>query len=348
MTNSFKPIARTSPHPHARRFDWTVVLLSGWMVGGIHLDAWAHHRVAEALESFFTPWHGVLYSGFLALAAYLVGTALLNWRRTGTWRGAVPTGYEYSLLGIALFLVGGVGDMIWHLLFGIEVGVEALLSPTHLLLGLGGGLMVAGPLRAAWARGQGAMGWAAVAASAYLLALLSFFTAFVNPLSEATGFFQGARPADPGLTSFTEGMGVTSLLLYAALLTGVVLFAARRWRLRGGQLTLLVGLSSLLTLAVHDLFWLWPVTLLAGLLADGLYAGLKPLPGGFRWPLFAALLPSGFTALYLVALALNGGIWWSVHLWAGAVVMAGLVGWLMGFAYSESDSLEPLEQPLRG
>ena len=37
-------------------YDWTVVLLSVWFVGGLILDGWAHNHIPE-LESFFTPWH---------------------------------------------------------------------------------------------------------------------------------------------------------------------------------------------------------------------------------------------------------------------------------------------------
>lgn len=44
-------------------FDWVIALLSLWLVGCVHLDAWAHHQFA--VETFFTPWHGVLYAGFL-------------------------------------------------------------------------------------------------------------------------------------------------------------------------------------------------------------------------------------------------------------------------------------------
>jgi len=51
------------------------------------------------------------------------------------WSRALPAGYGLSLLGVLIFAAGGIGDMIWHVLFGIEADVEALLSPTHLLLG---------------------------------------------------------------------------------------------------------------------------------------------------------------------------------------------------------------------
>lgn len=61
------------------RFDWIITVLSAWMIGGLHLDAWAHHQFD--VETFFTPWHGVLYSGFLALAAVLVAMFVLSLRQ---------------------------------------------------------------------------------------------------------------------------------------------------------------------------------------------------------------------------------------------------------------------------
>ncbi|HRQ41603.1 MAG TPA: hypothetical protein PLD25_27095 [Chloroflexota bacterium] len=118
-------------------------------MGGIFLDGWAHHHVAE-LESFFTPWHGVLYSGFLVTAVALGIYVVQNWHQEGNWPAAVPVGYGWSLVGILLFLAGGAGDILWHGIFGIEESVEALLSPTHLLLAAGAVLAVTGPLRAAW------------------------------------------------------------------------------------------------------------------------------------------------------------------------------------------------------
>ncbi len=51
--------------------DGAVALAGLALIGGLYLDGWAHiHR--PGLETFFTPWHGVLYSGFLLLAAALV------------------------------------------------------------------------------------------------------------------------------------------------------------------------------------------------------------------------------------------------------------------------------------
>src|SRR3546814_15418468 len=45
-----------------------------WMVVGLFLAGWAHDNAKP--ESFFTPWHGVLYRGFAALAAAPVLVAM--------------------------------------------------------------------------------------------------------------------------------------------------------------------------------------------------------------------------------------------------------------------------------
>ena len=47
--------------------------------------------------------------------------------------------------------VDGWAHLVWHEIFGIEVDLEALLSPSHLTLFAGGLLVVTSPLRAAWA-----------------------------------------------------------------------------------------------------------------------------------------------------------------------------------------------------
>jgi len=304
-------------HPAARgravagiRFDWVIVILSIWMIGGIHLDAWAHHQFD--LETFFTPWHGVLYSGFLALAAVLAGVFIRNLTKGYTGRQAIPAGYELSLLGVALFAAGAVGDMVWHTLFGVEVNIEALLSPTHLLLAFGGGLIVTGPLRAAWRHVEsGSQRWAsllpAILSLALLLSVLSFFTAYANPLAEGS-LAQGSRPIGEEQVFLTQATGVAGILVLA--------------------------LSALLTVSIHEYFYLLPFAVLSGLAADLLLWWLKPSElrrGALR--LFAFAVPVVFYVLYFAALALTGGVWWTVHLWAGAIVIAGVAGWLLSYAF---------------
>lgn len=50
MTSStYHEVSKTKSSSHLG-FDWAVVTLSLWMVAGVHLDAWAHHRFASTLE----------------------------------------------------------------------------------------------------------------------------------------------------------------------------------------------------------------------------------------------------------------------------------------------------------
>jgi len=333
--------ARPARHERERRslrFDWLVTLLGLWMIGGIHLDAWAHHHFD--VETFFTPWHGVLYSGFLALAAVLVGTFAFNRRKGRAWGQAMPIGYGLSLLGVAVFMAGGLGDMLWHVLFGIEVTIEVLLSPTHLMLALGGALIITGPIRAAWARVGG--GWKsllpALVSLGLMLSLLVFFTSYANPFSNAA-HAQGQRSNSDYELFLMQSVGVAGILVQAALMMGVILLAVRRWgppedRLPFGGLTLLLSLSTLLTVSIHQDWRLAPFAVLAGLVADVLLRWWQPTatrPSTFRW--FAFAVPVVYYALYFATLALTGGIWWTIHLWAGAIVVAGVAGWLLSYAF---------------
>ena len=124
-----------------RRFDWLMTTLALWFIGGLFLDGWAHTH-GQVDESFFTPWHAVLYSGH---AAILV-TLIVHWVRAH----ALSQGYRLSMVGAVLYLFAGVGDFLWHDAFGVEESIEALLSPTHLILAISAFLIVTGTLRASW------------------------------------------------------------------------------------------------------------------------------------------------------------------------------------------------------
>lgn len=322
-------------------FDWAVVALSGWLVGGFLLDVWAHHNLPSTLETFFTPWHGVLYSGFLAVAAFLIGAFVRNLVRGVWWREALPVGYGLSLVGVLIFMAGGIGDVAWHLLFGIEVDVEALLSPSHLALVLGAGLIVSGPIRSAWNRGD--VGLPALLSLGYTMLAVAFVTEVGSPFATpwaATGI-QTVEPwagvisrTDPAATG--QALGVVGILLQTAVLMGFVLPTVRRWgrALPFGSLTLIFAFAST-TALTHDQYRLVPVALAAGLLADLLLRGLKPSEkraGAMR--IFAFFVPVGLYALYFLALALTGGIWWTAELWAGSILIAGGVGVLMSYVHT--------------
>lgn len=248
------------------RFDWTIIVFTGWTLAGVYLDGWAHLHVPQ-LETFFTPWHAVLYSGFLAAATFLVGSLLRNRMKGYPWAEALPDGYQLSLLGAVIFAAAGVGDMFWHLAFGVESDFEALFSPTHLGLALGAALIGTGPLRAGWRRSDvdaDPRSWVTqlpvILSLAFLLSAFTFFTQDAHPFG-LTWPAEALRPSPAtvrllGYPSSTEEifqlLGAFGIVLQSGILMGVVLLALRRWRLRPGSLTLLFTLNASLMAFMRD------------------------------------------------------------------------------------------------
>jgi hypothetical protein len=309
-----------------------MALLAAVFVGGLFLDGWAHTH-GKVDQSFFTPWHAVFYAGYAATASALVASILRNRAQGYHWRLSVPEGYELSLLGALIFAVGGVTDLIWHTLFGIEAGVEALLSPTHLALALGLGLIVSGPVRAAWRRPGPVSGWAAqgpmLLALTSTLSVLTFFTEYAHPL-----VYAAAGRGHP--YGGAEGLGVASVLLQTGLLMAIVLLTAQVGSLPRGGLALIVTLNAA-AMGFLNFSGGYPFALVvgagvAGCLVDTFYARLHPtVRTPIVWRVFAFALPATFYLCYFLALMSTEGIAWSVHLWVGSILLAGIAGWLLSY-----------------
>ena len=313
-------------------FDWTMVGLCGWFAAGLYVDGWAHQH-GKVDDSFFTPWHALLYSGFGAVTAFLVIMLLREHRRGQAWADSLPAGYGPSVLGAAIFLGGGVADMIWHILFGIEESVDALYSPSHLVLALGMTLIVSGPFRAAWRRSDlGSMSAALpmVVSLTFTLSILTFFTQIVHPLVRPRA--AGIAPRSDMIAFFLQALGVAGILLQTALLMGIVLLAVRRWTLPPGSLTLIFVLNAAAMSVIDDQYRLIVPAALAGVAGDTLRHWLQP-SAARPWALrvFAFAVPLVFYLLYFLTLMRTTGIWWSEHLWSGSVVLAGIAGWLLSY-----------------
>jgi hypothetical protein len=107
--------AITKSPPGSIDFDWAFLVPCTWLMVGVTLDGWVHNHI-PALETFFTPWHGVLYSGYLAIAVFLLAALVRNHARGYSWLQALPMGYDLSLLGVGIFAIAGGLDLLWHTL----------------------------------------------------------------------------------------------------------------------------------------------------------------------------------------------------------------------------------------
>jgi hypothetical protein len=311
------------------RFDGLFTLLTLWFIAGVFLDGRSHTHGAP--ETFFTLEHGIFYTAFLAITVLLGGIIYRNRTRGHSWSEILPDGYWLSVAGVALFGVAGAGDMVWHEVFGIEANVEALLSPTHLLLMIGAGLFVSGPLRSAWHRLDPAeSGWSAqlplVLSATITLSVLTFATMYVhpivNPLAGAGHQHAGAIPL-----IVVHELGVASILLQTAILMGSLLVLVRRFSLPQGALTVVLTLNASAMSLLTEHYQFIPAWLLAGVVADLLVHEFDR-SRSLAWRGFGVAVPVALFGLYFGTLWMTEGIAWTVHVWVGAIVLAGIVGWL--------------------
>src|SRR3954452_792328 len=123
-----------------------MLVAAAWLVTGLQLDAYAHATTPE-LETFWTPWHAVLYSGIAASGLTLVWLLRSRLPRIPTYESvlALPNALRIPMLGMAFLLVGGGIDTLWHNIFGIEQGLEIFVSPSHEFIILGMVLVATGP-----------------------------------------------------------------------------------------------------------------------------------------------------------------------------------------------------------
>ena len=340
----------TDPPPAAarpratRREDLLTMVFATWLIVGIFVDGWAHSN--DKPETFFTPWHALFYSGFVTTALWM--TWMVQRRRAQGAQGlaaAVPVGYGLGLLGVAVFAFGGVFDMVWHTIFGIEVDLEALLSPSHLLLFGGGLLVTTSPLRSAWhnaaSRDPGFREFLPVLLSATITtASVAFFLMVFSPL--LTGAMTGgpyhfaSMLADRDLASWlveeVQLEGYAAILLTTIILLAPALLLIRRWTVPFGTFAFLFGVVATLTAAIEsfDFGPAFLAPLIAGVVADVLYRRLRP--GHDRpWALraWATAVPPVMWLAYFGLLAAFRTVGWSVELWAGVTVMTGLTGFAL-------------------
>jgi hypothetical protein len=300
-------------------------------------DAWAHTNIIQTLESFFTPWHALLYGGFVLTAAW---TFWLAYRRRAEvprwWWNAWPAGYRVGALGAVTFLAAGVGDMIWHTIFGIENGLDTALSPTHLLLVIGATLLITSPARSWWAnRAAGRWAPSGIASLALGTTFASVLLGYVQALTSVapTHVYDHLRAS---ATQLEAASGLAKYLMSTVILLLPVLLAYRR-RAVFGTATAVVAGVALFSLVQFEFPMPQAIAALGAVVAaavvDLIVVRLDAIRGVdalLRLPIAGAVFGALVWTGHLVGLQLAAGIAWPVELWTGAVVLSAVLGALLG------------------
>lgn len=321
--------------------------MAAWQAG-VYVDVWYHTHRGFEIESFFTWAHALLYGGWV-LAGLVVATY-------PTWgAGRLPRGYRTFGLGVALFGLGGLIDLLWHTAFGFEVGQEAVLSPAHLWLAVSFTVAALGLYEAAarWRTRLGPLiqhqeeaggAWLSwrdlplVLGLGMLLRVTGWYGIYANPLTvdfAAGGTTAGTLYAFAGL-AWTNGVaeiaGTAGIFLHSVVLALFVVMPLRHLRLPSGSIATIMLYDALLIVPATDQWLALPAVAGAALTGEAVWVwvrrgGLGGPDGEIGYWVLGGLVPLVQVSLSFALLGLfGGGLAWSIHLWSGVPVAAGILG----------------------
>jgi hypothetical protein len=354
------------------REDLTAMVIAVWPITALFFDG-RNHNNRTGIESFFTTAHVVLYTGMTVFALY-VATLIVKYQAKAARRGvfdfrAIPVGYGVSIIGLCILGVAGPADLWWHSVYGFEINIEAIVSPPHLALFLGGLLVSSTGIRSMWAKRDIAPSMReylpALLSGILFIAMINFITmylsawmttvapttAFVDILrrfhdvmsDQHIGLSEGLRDYGSNLFPYhyyTVSQSLASIVVSTLALLGPTLLLLRRWRVPDGTFTityLAFGLLMNVMTEYRDAWTLIALTL-TGIAVDVMQRVFAPpgerlTLGGIRLVGTLAAVVLWFS--YFGLMALEKGIGWKPTTWIGVVVIG------IGVAFGTSFLVAP-------
>jgi hypothetical protein len=311
----------------------------------LQLDAFKHATDPD-LETFFTPWHGIMYAGMA-----LCGTTIAWFIRRNTRLGApnvlvaIPAGFHGAVVGMGILMVSGAIDTVWHTSFGIEKGLEILVSPSHLGIISGMFLVSSAPLVMLWkehrslTRNERAM---TVVSAALAFTTIHIITAHASQLGE---LYLGKQRELP----FSDAYKVHGYVFSTVLLLIPMLALIKRFGIGPLGIFFLTLMPATMMNFLGEVagpLWLPFLPSFAAAITVPLARFVGPrISRAFRARLSAvsgipreehpatimvavgAILPLVLWSAAFVATPLSGQpVFWSVHVWTGVLTMTVIAG----------------------
>jgi hypothetical protein len=350
-------LANADP-PRTPALDFIIAFCGIWLAAGFLFDSWAHLHVG--VETFFTPYHAIFYAAMLVAAITFGVFAIVNQFRGYVYPRFLPVAYRRALIGVPVFFLGGVGDLIWHTFFGVENRIEAVTSPTHLIIGYGVVLVLSGPIRSAFSARATMLSLRAQLPLLFCVAsILEFahlgmsyaFDPSVARMDAAPVAAAGSPYAllDAALTQYKLGTGITIIILTAIVEMAFALWIASRFRLAPGAMTVffVLGDTMIATALTNDrpiLAIHFFQALVAGIVADVILArGRGPrveLPNLRTIRTLAILVPLAYYGTFFALTIAIEGTWWSWALISSTLVWTVAAGFGLTLLMREPAPLE--------
>ncbi|HEV2035598.1 MAG TPA: hypothetical protein VGU71_15635 [Candidatus Dormibacteraeota bacterium] len=314
-----------------RVFDALVTLLMAGIVLSAYIDAYAHVKVPGTV----IPGPATAASDALTVCWFLVtGVLFLSFgrglRQGRPWNRALPDGYTGSLAAALVFGAALIADFYWPTAAGSNtLGLDLLFTPPHVVEIAATAVMVSGPLRSAARRGEATAGVVTLISAALLLSVFTFATQFVHPLIDPWSSNDPQQVPASVAGWVGQNLGVSGLLVQATILAGTGLLLNSGFKLRPGSLTLVFTINGFLVTITKTHFYLLPVVVAVGIAGDAWLAWTARRQGRPSASL-CAVIAGAFTAADLIAIDLEHGTSWNISLWAGVIIAATMICWMIG------------------
>ena len=308
------------------RFDWGFSALAILLVCAGYYDAWIDRNSSSQLWA-----HAPSQAAWLAVTLFMAAVGLDRWRQDRRLEAVIPSGYRLSAVGCGVFAAGILLDVWWSRAVGPEtLGVPAIFRPPNVIQIAGAGLIVTGPLRSAISRGELVAGPTALVSATLLLATFTFFSQFDHPYVNAWAFDLHQLPRSYQFIG--QELGVLSLLMQTAIVTGVVLLTLRHVRLPPGSITFMLTATALLVCTQLGDYRYVGVAAVVGVLSDLLLVWARPRSDRLlQLRFFAAGTGVLLPAVYLAVGQLTRGTYWIPDIIYGSILVCGLTGWLVSY-----------------
>jgi hypothetical protein len=314
-----------------RAFDAVVVLLMTGIVLSAYIDAYAHVKVpGTVLRDPSTAAQRALTVSWFLVTGFLFFSFGRGLSQGKPWNRALPDGYTGSLIAALVFGAALIVDFYWPNASGTNtLGLDLLFTPPHVVEIAAAAVMVSGPLRSAARRGETTAGGVTLISAALLLSVFTFALQFVHPLIDPWSSSDPSQVPAPVALWVAQNLGVTGLLVQATILACTGLLLNSGFKLRPGSLTLVFTINGIFVTITKTHFYLLPVAIATGLAGDAWLAWTARRQGRPSASL-CAVIAGAFTLADLIAVELEGGTAWNASLWAGVIVGATMICWMIG------------------
>lgn len=324
------------------KFDFYIALMSFIVIIGFTLD-FREHRLGKSFEEegYITLFHSLAFLSFFAILLGVFFVVLYNrFSCNDKWIKTIPKNYGTSIIGIFLFCLSSLTDFIWHIIFGFESGVEAITSPSHILMGIGFVLLIISPLRKIWLKRnlEKKEIYLGVFSFSLIITTIILFTLYSNPIMNLVPTFRASSYASIDLFNLR---GITNILIFNIILMASIIMLLRRFTLPIGSITIILTTVSLISVFFSHNFVFLPAFVISGVLADIFYYYTQPsIDNIIQLRIFSILLPFVTYSLYYLTIWFEYTINLNIHVWTGSIVTAMISSLLVSYAIIPTKNIQ--------